>query len=394
MLLTRCCSNSAQQEVEILDDSTMQVLDHHVKRAHISTGKAGGEDNVDSQSTDLETDSLDAHSSADSQLTSSDRFIPPHGTSVQARTDFNLQLGTAGLAREGPISTCSLGPLTTGRLLNVQRAAAQVALGQAGGPRSQAALSTKTREEPISIFPLGPPATGPLLSAPYAADQITLGQTDAPNSEVAISTPEWADWYGIADTASVKGLEGSPITRLLSADIIRHGDQSLANGVPWLPGESQEIYTRLGVNDPEKSYVSLWLNFKDASMLTVSEVLDRQRLEFCLAEDCLAQRLKLLICPVKCGLPFPSKGAPDAEFVRGFFGHGASCSRTSTVRGVDHICLQVDLFSKWIVRLALQSIGLRPGNIVDIVIVDWPGRAALTACRLNVTDTFVRLMGR
>merc|ERR1712232_674230 len=105
-----------------------------------------------------------------------------------------------------------------------------------------------------------------------------------------------------------------PVTALLSVDVAPHPNQSSKSPAPWLPGEALDVYARLGVSNPEKTYVSFWLNVGNVSVVSAYEVVDLERLNLCLAEDCLARRLKLLLRAVKCSLPFPSKGAQDADF--------------------------------------------------------------------------------
>jgi transposase InsO family protein len=154
-------------------------------------------------------------------------------------------------------------------------------------------------------------------------------------------------------------------------------------------GESHARYTNLGARDPEKTYVAWWLNRGDVSLVSVNEVVDRPALERCLDDDALGKRLKLLIRAVKCSLPFPSKGPKDADTVGYFFGKGASLTRSQTADGVDVVTVQIDLFSVTILRWALQSVGFRKGNIVDAILVDWPGQAVLASYRLAVTDAFL-----
>jgi len=145
------------------------------------------------------------------------------------------------------------------------------------------------------------------------------------------------------------------------------------------------------MHETGKMYAVTWMNFGTISLLSVSEVLDRERFEACLVEDCLGRRLKLLLIPVAFSIPFPAKGPRDAESVGSFFGQAASMSRSRTAAGIDHVVFQVDLYSKWLLRVAMQSVGLRPGNILDIVFVDWPGQAVITSYRITVTPELCQL---
>jgi len=223
-------------------------------------------------------------------------------------------------------------------------------------------------------------------SAGSAVDDLEAGTRASPLRPAA-------DWWAHADPAAVKGLEAlPPITRLLDAQVVQHG--TLAGGpFPWDAGESPELYAALGAHDPRKSYVAFWMTVDRLSMLAVSEVVDANQLESCIGgdpENCLQNHLKMLICPVRVRLPFPSKGPRAADTMGSFFGRSSSCQRIRTPGGVDVVVLQVDLFSKWLLRIALMRAGFQRGNVVDVIVVDWPGQAVFAAQRVHVTDEFVR----
>jgi len=203
------------------------------------------------------------------------------------------------------------------------------------------------------------------------------------------------DWWFDAETRIVPGLEAAPsLSRLLGADIISHpGLGRSQRPKPWLQGESHSCYWRLGARKASSSYVAFWLNVGDSSLLSLSEVIDRPALERCLANDPLGKRVKLLIRAVKCSLPFPGKGPKDADTVGAFFGKGASLSRGRNDEGCDILVLQIDLYYLMMLRFALQNVGFRQGNVVDIILVDWPGQAVLASVRLSVTDEFLKLKG-
>jgi len=203
------------------------------------------------------------------------------------------------------------------------------------------------------------------------------------------------DWWFDAETRIVPGLEAAPsLSRLLAADIIAHpGLGRSQRPKPWLQGESHSCYWRLGAREASSSYVAFWLNVGDSSLLSLSEVIDRPALERCLANDPLGKRVKLLIRAVKCSLPFPGKGPKDADTVGAFFGKGASLSRGRSDEGCDILVLQIDLYYLMMLRFALQNVGFQQGNVVDIIVVDWPGQAVLASLRLSVTDEFLKLKG-
>lgn len=203
------------------------------------------------------------------------------------------------------------------------------------------------------------------------------------------------DWWSDAETRIVPGLEEAPsLTRLRGAEVILHpGLGKSQRRKPWLQGESHSCYRRLGAREASSSYVAIWLNVGEGSLLSLSEVIDRPAVERCLANDPLNKRLKLLIRAVKTSLPIPGKGPMDADTVGTFFGKGASLSRGRNDEGSDIIVVQIDLYYLMLLRFAFSTIGLRQGNVVDLILVDWPGQAVLASIRLSVTEEILKLKG-
>jgi hypothetical protein len=199
------------------------------------------------------------------------------------------------------------------------------------------------------------------------------------------------DWWDFAQMRLIRSFEDAlPLTQLLSTRNIRDAHTSQA----WREGRSSDIYAEMGACDPARSYVAFWMNLGINCMLFVSEVLDVARLESLLADEPLQRRLKLLLQPIRVSLPFPAKAAKDADFVGPFFGKKAtSFSRFRTELGVDMTVVQVDLYSKWLIKTAISTIGFRDGNTIEALLVDWlPGSPTmLSACRIQVTESFQRL---
>jgi len=112
-----------------------------------------------------------------------------------------------------------------------------------------------------------------------------------------------------------------------------------------------------------------------------------------LASDCLNRRLKLLLHPVRVSLPFPAKAAREAETVGAFFGtKGTSIRRFRTRCGAEVTSVQVDLFSKWLLKVAMTKVGLRENNCLEAILVDWlpENPAILSAGRIHATEGFIR----
>merc|ERR1712032_1252756 len=145
----------------------------------------------------------------------------------------------------------------------------------------------------------------------------------------------------------------------------------------------------MGACQADSSFVAVWLNVGAASLLTLSKVVvARSHVESAFAEKALQRRLKLILNPVEVTLPFPAQGPRNACCLEGFFGKSASICQTRASSGAEVFVVQVDLFSKWILRTALQSVGFRPGNVVEFVVVDWEGKSLVAGTRLTVCDEF------
>lgn len=198
-------------------------------------------------------------------------------------------------------------------------------------------------------------------------------------------------WWEDADPLTLKGLqEATTITRLLSATLV----SSNAAEAPWEnPAAGAALYAQMGLRDTSKSYVAFWVHMGKVSMCALGEVLSAEHFKRCFVGNCLKERLKLILRPVKVKLPFPAKSPKNAEYMGNYFGpQGASLTQlsASSEAGVDNggavACLRVDLYSKSMVRMALQRVGFRVGNVVELVVVDWSGLAVPIAIRLSMTD--------
>jgi hypothetical protein len=209
-------------------------------------------------------------------------------------------------------------------------------------------------------------------------------------------TPQQADWWTAAKIPHVKGMgDAVHMTKLLEARVIKHAADRKSLDVQLLE-ESNKICEELGMATSGKGFVSVTMNFGSSSLLLACEVIEKDRLVACLAKDPLAKRLKLVLNPVQVKLPFPAKGPKDAETIGSFFGKSATLQCSKSRSGGDSVNIRIDLFSKWVLKLALQKVGFRVGNVVELLIVDWAGSnekpGVLAACRLSVTEEYMKLL--
>jgi len=176
------------------------------------------------------------------------------------------------------------------------------------------------------------------------------------------------------------------MTKLLEARVIAHGAK-ISGPLPWTQGESSELYEAMGMCDPSKKYLAIWNRMGDRSVLIVSEVVNDERFEDFCSVDFLMKRMKLIMNPVKVKIPFIMKGPRSAETVGSFFGRQSLHShRSKTARGIDYLAIHIDLHSKWILKMALQTVAFKLGNTVDLDYVDWDGQSVVAALRLHITD--------
>lgn len=196
------------------------------------------------------------------------------------------------------------------------------------------------------------------------------------------------DWFGPCVSSSAPGFArlDSPAD-LLSARVIKHvpGEEKR-----WLAGRSHELYEELGARRAGQNYVAVWLNCGMVSIVFLSDMTEGSAAAFA-DPRILKDRLKLVMNAVQVRLPIPSAGPRGAATVANFFGaNGSSASLVRTALGANVACLQIDLYSKWIMRMALQQGGFRTGNTIELYMVDWPGQAVVAGIRLMMTENFLR----
>eukprot|EP00933_Yihiella_yeosuensis_P053488 TRINITY_DN5172_c0_g1_i2.p1 TRINITY_DN5172_c0_g1~~TRINITY_DN5172_c0_g1_i2.p1 ORF type:complete len:333 (-),score=79.35 TRINITY_DN5172_c0_g1_i2:672-1670(-) len=209
-----------------------------------------------------------------------------------------------------------------------------------------------------------------------------------PISSAAQAVPvAQGDWWSAADPAKVHGCEilARP-GQLRNAKVVKTADYASADA-------AASLYESMGVQDPSFSYLAVWLKLNGSSLVFISSMSPELASSIAGQKDLVGSRLKLLLNPVQVQLPMPTKGPEDADTVGSFFGsNAASTSITQTKSGAAIACIHIDLYAKWIMRLALQQVGFRLGNTLELLLVDWPGQAVLASIRLQVTNDFLALV--
>jgi hypothetical protein len=110
---------------------------------------------------------------------------------------------------------------------------------------------------------------------------------------------------------------------------------------------------------PSQNQVELWLTFQNASMVLHSEVMDTFKFEQCFQPDCMMKRLKIILNPINLSLPV--KSARNTRYAGVSFGKQNVIFQHSTSDDSQHVSMQINLASKWVVKIALQKV-LQIGN--------------------------------
>lgn len=243
------------------------------------------------------------------------------------------------------------------------------------------------------------PHASSLQTSPEHQDEMASETTECPSEEAGqqleATLCSQANWWQPAELCRwTQGPEplATP-AKLLCAQVVKHHKALTSSDqeAPWQSGQSQMLYATMGAKDPKFSYLAVWLKLGNASLVSLSALPEFLAHE--LGEQDIGTHLKLLLNPVHVAVPFPTKGPKEADSIGSFFGKRAiqSCTwRTSS--GADVACVQIDLYSNWMLRMALQQVGFRVGNSLELILVDWPCRRVVAAIRLAVTEEFLQLL--
>lgn len=205
------------------------------------------------------------------------------------------------------------------------------------------------------------------------------------------------EWWGEASLTNL----GLPTTsRVMDSRIFHKPSRSRP---PWSEGESESLYEEMGMRDPAKSYIAVWMLLGNAAILTVSEVVDPALFDHVLAngtQACLDRHLKLVIDPIdvvstcRTMLPASATNPKEAEFVTRFLGKsGSHIHRTQTPNGVDHVCLMIDFSCAGrLIAWAMKKVAFREGHVLDLHVVNWSDKALFASGRLNITKEVTQML--
>jgi hypothetical protein len=203
------------------------------------------------------------------------------------------------------------------------------------------------------------------------------------------------DWCDHANFQGIAGLKTpSPHFSPIGARFVHN----LKDG--FTASQAEEIYREMGMQSPEKTYAAVWVYCGDTSLVLLTEMssgfatMQEQvdSLHSCLVEGFLLKRIKLAVNCLRLGIPVPAWTAPkNVDKMHALFSRSpAQCTRDRTAEGIVYYCVQIGLdLTGWQLQL-MHSIGFRRGNVVEVIILDWPSKVAYTGCRLTVTDSFLR----
>jgi len=205
------------------------------------------------------------------------------------------------------------------------------------------------------------------------------------------------DWWREVHLPSIRSLAAySAVANLLDVRVECHAQSQGLTGPtsPWHPNSSTSLYEQMGMRDREKTYIAAWLNLGGLSWVSLAEVTDRDKVLDCVrSEDFLTRRLKLVPGLMQGKFSLPSPGPDMAETVGSFFGlKNVDCFQTDdSEAGPAHVCIRVDLYSKWYLRMGMQAGCFRIGNICELLLVDVVSHVVIAGFRLIVTPEFLAL---
>lgn len=199
------------------------------------------------------------------------------------------------------------------------------------------------------------------------------------------------DWWTEANFATIEGISGDAPFQLVAARVVSRQHSADLQGEASLPADAQDVYEEMGMCKPGESYTVVWIHLADASLVLLA-TLKPGLTSPCMLEGYLMRRMQLM---VNClGLPVPWPWSGEQRMNTLFRRKLTNCTSGSSSTGVGHTCLEIDLsLSRWQSKV-LETVGLRRGNIVELVLVDGTSNEPLTACRLTVTEDLLQLLKR
>lgn len=246
------------------------------------------------------------------------------------------------------------------------------------------------RDLPLQSSAISPRASGTLIPGNRDRPQTTLKDPQTFYSFHDDSQPMKADWWVETNVSAIATCRGLSLPSPIIAAEFFKLSTNMGKDAPWLPGKWEQLCKELGASTPGKSYMAVWLHMGNSSLVWLSELVAGNAADYA-NRDVLTSSIKLMLSPVKVSIPMPRKSPKDLDFAGPFFGTGCSTQVTDLGDGVNVACLRFDLYSKWVVKIGLQTAGFRNGNILDIVIIDWQHQAIVSAIQLNCTPTFLNI---
>lgn len=159
--------------------------------------------------------------------------------------------------------------------------------------------------------------------------------------------------------------------------------------------KSMKLYKEMGACRSGASYIATWLHWEDSSIVMLSEVTNASRWQTILRDgDFPHKRFQSVCNPVMIALPSFLKNHQEPQSLSNFFGEpNLHFEQISTASGAEISCLQIDLSSKWLMRMAVRVVPLRSGSSADFLLLDEPSRTVFVAGQFEVTEEVKRQLG-
>ena len=133
------------------------------------------------------------------------------------------------------------------------------------------------------------------------------------------------------------------------------------------------------------------LKMGEQVMVSLNEVIDEKNFDRIFREvnrdDLLRKKLKFILSPINSPLPIPAKKPKDAETVGSYFGmDNVDFYIDESVGDVVVASIQVNIYSKWVIRKFLPLLTSSLGRICDFILLSSDDKIIYSDFRLLATE--------
>lgn len=207
-------------------------------------------------------------------------------------------------------------------------------------------------------------------------DSICTTSTSASRSLRSVDSEEsWWEPVPSNTTAVYEGFADS--SRLCSSRVVELPSSS-SSSRRWLGTAQSHIYEGMGATDAAGRYIAVWLYWEGAALVTLSEV--GPEIGTHSPETGMSSRLQA-IADMNIGLPSFLKSQEPQSLASYYGEQNVKFQCLNTANGAIVECLEIDLHSKWLLRMAAKSLPIRAGSTCDFLLLDSKDKHILVGAR-------------